>query len=443
MNDLSSDYFKENAWWISSYNFKPEAAGEEIPRHPVQLHDATLRDGEQTPGVVFSIDDKLAIAEKLMEAGVKRIEAGMPAVSKDDFKAIQKISARHSDAEIYAFARATPGDINLVRDCGVKGVLIEIPIGYPKLLHQFGWTWENVLEKSVDCINHAKSQGLKTVYFPYDTTRAREEDLENLIRGIMRDAPPDAIGVIDTMGCATPAAIRYLVRKMKGLAPGVTIEIHTHNDFGLAVATELAGLSAGAEVAHTCVNGLGERTGNAALEEMVLALSILWGLETPYKPDKLASLCELVEKLSGVPCAPNKPFCGARNYTRESGIGADLVIKKPLAMFATDPALFGKHSDVALGKKSGRPNVTYHLDELGLAATDEQVGEILARVKEMGIKKKAPLSGGVRRDSRRLRSETPRGFLRRARLRRARPLSPFAGRSKFFAFLQRRRLRFA
>jgi methanogen homocitrate synthase len=392
VNDLSNGYLKENDWWTSLYNHKPEVIEEEVPRHPVKLHDATLRDGEQTPGVVFSIDDKCIIAEKLLETGVRRIEAGMPAVSKDDFRAIQKITSRHSEAEIYSFARAVRDDIDLSRDCGVKGVIIEVPIGYPKLLHQFGWTWENVLEKSIDCINYAKSQGMDAVYFPYDMTRAREEDLENLIKGIMKDAVPNSIGVVDTMGCATPAAIRWLVRKVKNLAPGVTIEIHTHNDFGLAVATELAGLSAGAEVAHTCVNGLGERTGNAALEEMILALTILWGVKTPYKLDKLASLCELVEKLSGVPCAPNKPFCGTRNYTRESGIGADLVIKQPLAMFATNPALFGKHGDVALGKKSGKANITYHLDELELAATEEQIGEILARVKEMGLNKKRLLS---------------------------------------------------
>lgn len=388
---MSYSYHKENMWWVSPYNAKPESL-DNVPNHPVELHDATLRDGEQTPGVVFSPDDKLAIAEKLVEAGVTRIEAGMPAVSTDDFNAVKMISTRFPEAKIFSFARAMRKDIDLALEAGAKGVVIEVPIGYPKLKHQFGWTWENVLEKSIDCINYARSQGMYAVYFPYDTTRAREEDLENLMKGIMENAPPDSVGVVDTMGCATPQAISYLVKKMKELTSGLPVEIHTHNDFGLATATQLAGISAGASVAHTCVNGLGERTGNAALEEMILAMNILWGMETQYKLDKLGELCELVEKISGVKMAPNKPFGGIRNYTRESGIGADLVIKTPLAMFATDPALFGREGDVALGKKSGKPNIVYHLEKLGLEVDESRTDEILKLVKEKGQSEKRLLT---------------------------------------------------
>ena len=178
----------------------------------------------------------------------------------------------------------------MARDCGVKGVVIEIPIGFPKLRDQFGWTWENVLEKSAECIRYAREQGLRVVYFPYDTTRAREEDLENLLKGLMRDAPPDSVGLVDTMGCALPQTIAYMVGWMKELTGGLPIEVHTHNDFGMAVACELAGIAAGAEVVHSCVCGLGERTGNAALEELVLGMNILLGMETPYRREKLGEL---------------------------------------------------------------------------------------------------------------------------------------------------------
>ena len=382
-------YFKENAWWVSPYNDEKEVVEAARPKQNVVIHDATLRDGEQTPGVVFSVDDKLRIAEKLVEAGVTRIEAGMPAVSPDDFKAIQQISKKFPSAEVYAFARATRGDIDMALDCGVKGVVIEIPIGYPKLRDQFGWTWEKVLEKSTDCINYAREKGLRAVYFPYDTTRAREEDLENLLKGVMRDCPPDSVGLVDTMGCALPQTIAYMVRWMKRLTGGLPIEVHTHNDFGMAVACELAGVAAGAEVLHACVNGMGERTGNAALEELVLAMNILFEMDTPYRLDKLGDLCSTVEEISGIPCAPNKPFVGKRNYTRESGIGVNLVVEKPLAMFATDPHLFGREADIALGKKSGKASIQYFLDKLGISASDEQVAEMLAKVKALGVKKKA------------------------------------------------------
>lgn len=151
-------------------------------------------------------------------------------------------------------------------------------------------------------------------------------------------------------------------------------------------------MAAGAQVVHACVNGMGERTGNAALEELVLCLNILLGQDTPYRLDKLLPLCRLVEELSGVKCAVNKPFVGERNYMRESGIGVDLVMKEPLAMFATDPRYFNRTAHVALGKKSGKASIQYYLEQLGKTATDEQVAEMLAMVKARGIEKKALLT---------------------------------------------------
>lgn len=385
-------YHVENAWWASPLNDKPEIKKTYWPGQKVTIHDATLRDGEQTPGVVFSEDDKFRIAEALVETGVTRIEAGMPAVSESDRNAIKRIARELPQAEIFTFARATRGDINMAVDCGAKGVVIEVPIGYPKLKYQFGWTWEKVFEKSADCIRYAKEQGMYAVYFPYDATRANEDDIENLLRSLMRDAAPSSVGIVDTMGCAMPQTIMHMVRWYKQLTDNLPIEVHTHNDFGMAVATELAGVAAGADVIHACVNGLGERTGNAALEELILSMNILMGMDTSYKLDKLPALCELVQMLSGVKVAPNKPFVGVRNYTRESGIGADLVIKEPLAMFATDPRYFGRTAEVALGKKSGKANITYHLELLGKTATDEQVADLVAQVKAAGLEKKRLLT---------------------------------------------------
>jgi isopropylmalate/homocitrate/citramalate synthase len=358
----------------------------------VSIHDATLRDGEQTPGVVMSVADKIAIAEKLDAIGVDRIEAGMPAVSEQDFQAIREISRLGLKAKIYTFARAMNADIDKALECGCHGVIVEVPIGYPKLKYQFKWTWEDVLEKSVGVINHAKSRGLHVVYFPYDTTRAREEDLTNLLTGIMQEAPPDSIGVVDTMGCILPEAMKFMVRLVKKLT-NLPVEVHTHNDFGLAVATELAGVEAGAEVVHSCANGLGERTGNAALEELIVALHVLYGYDTHYNLARLPELGELVSRISRVPIAANKPILGDRNFTRESGIGVDLVVKEPLAMFGTHPALTGRRGEVVLGKKSGKLSITYNLEQLGITDADEEaVGEMLKRVKDKGIEKRGLLT---------------------------------------------------
>ena len=389
---MSDGHYRENQWWVSPYNFAPEVRARfELPPR-VSIHDATLRDGEQTPGVVFSVADKIAIAEKLDEVGVDRIEAGMPAVSDQDFEAIKRISGLGLQSKIYTFARAINADIDKAVECGCHGVIIEVPIGYPKLQYQFKWTWEDVLKKSVGVINHAKSSGLHVVYFPYDTTRAREEDLRNLLSRIILDAPPDAVGVVDTMGCALPGAIKHMVRLVKSLTK-LPVEVHTHNDFGMAVATELAGVEAGAECVHSCANGLGERTGNAALEELIVALHVLYGYRTHYDLSKLPELGELVSRLSGFDIAANKPILGERNFTRESGIGVDLVVKEPLAMFGTHPALTGRRGEVVLGKKSGKASIAYHLEQLGITGIDDQmVAEMLRCVKEKGINKRGLLT---------------------------------------------------
>src|SRR5579862_4155816 len=389
---MSEKYLRENEWWVSPYNFIPEVTEKfQLPKR-VSIHDATLRDGEQTPGVVFSVADKVAIAEKLAEIGVDRIEAGMPAVSESDAKALKEIAHLGLKSKIFAFARAMNADIDTAAECGAHGVIVEIPIGYPKLKYQFKWTWEDVLRKSVDVINYAKKRGLYVCYFPYDTTRAREEDLRNLFKRLMLDAPPDSIGVVDTMGCALPDAIKYLVRLVKSLTK-LPVEVHTHNDFGMAVATELAGVEAGAEVVHSCANGLGERTGNAALEELIVALHVLYGYETHYDLAKLPELGELVSRISKLDIAVNKPILGDRNFTRESGIGVDLVVKEPLAMFGTHPALTGRKGEVVLGKKSGKLSITYNLEKLGITdADDEAIGEMLKRVKDKGIEKRGLLT---------------------------------------------------
>ena len=390
---MNDKYFRENEWWVSPYNFVPEVRNTYQLPQTVSIHDATLRDGEQTPGVVMSIREKVAIAEKLDEIGVDRIEAGMPAVSEQDFEAIKQISKLGLKSKIYTFARAINADIDKAIECGCHGVIIEVPIGYPKLKYQFKWTWEDVLRKSVPVINYAKSRGMHVVYFPYDTTRAREEDLANVLTRIMQEAPPDSVGVVDTMGCILPEAMKFMVRMVKKLTNNLPVEVHTHNDFGMAVATELAGVEAGADCVHSCANGLGERTGNAALEELIVALHVLYGFDTKYNLAKLPELGELVSRISKFPIAANKPILGDRNFTRESGIGVDLVVKEPLAMFGTHPSLTGRKGEVVLGKKSGKLSITYNLEKLGITdADDEAIGEMLKRVKDKGIEKRGLLT---------------------------------------------------
>ncbi len=389
---MSEQYRREGKWWVSPYNFKPEVIAQRHQPAKVLIHDATLRDGEQTPGVVFRKEDKIRIAKALDLVGVDRIEAGMPAVSNEDVEAVEAIASIGLKARIFTFARAMKEDIDQAAACGAHGVVIEVPIGYPKLIYQFKWTWEDVVRKTVPVINYAKSKGLYAVFFPYDATRAREEDLDSMLEFIMKESAPDSIGLVDTMGCATPEAIAYLTRKYIDYTH-LPVEIHTHNDFGMAVGTELAAVGAGASVVHSCVNGLGERTGNAALEELILALALLYGANTGCDIGAIRDLSALVEDLSGVETAQNKPVVGRENFTRESGIGVNLVAEEPLAMFALHPGLTGRKGKIVLGKKSGKPSILYKLKELGLGNLDDrQLSAILAEVKKQGNERRGLVS---------------------------------------------------
>ncbi len=379
--------WRTSDWWTSPYNYMEKVrAALELPGE-VQIHDATLRDGEQTPGVVLRKEDKVRIARELDAFGVDRIEAGMPAVSEEDAEAVRAIAALGLNAKVMCFSRALVSDIELADKCGADGVVIEVPIGEPKLVHQFNWTVSEVLERSIQAIRRARELGLYTVYFPYDTTRSRPEALEELLSNVMREAPPDSIGVVDTTGCAIPEAITYLVRYVRELT-GLPVEIHTHNDLGLGVANALSAVAAGAEVVHTCINGMGERTGNAALEEVALCLVALYGYKNRFNLEKLTEISELVQSLTGFKLAPNKPIVGKGNFIRESGIGADLVIKFPLAMFSLNPSLVGQRPRVVLGKKSGQLSIRLKLEELGLGDLDQtQMRQVLAEVKRRGIEK--------------------------------------------------------
>ena len=324
-----------------------------------------LRDGEQTPGVVFSVADKVAIAEKLAAIGVDRIEAGMPAVSEQDYQAIKEISRLGLQSQIFVFARAMQGGHRQSAGMRRGGRDHRDSHRLPKLKYQFKWTWEDVLTKSVDMVKYAKAHGLYVVYFPYDTTRAREEDLRNLLTRLMQACAAGfgGRGGHDGLHFARSDEVHGAAGEVADQI--CSVEVHTHNDFGMAVATELAGVEAGADVVHSCANGLGERTGNAALEELIVALHVLYGYETHYDLGRLPELGDLVRRISDVSIALNKPILGERNFTRESGIGVDLVVKEPLAMFGTHPALTGRSGEVVLGKKSGKASITYSLEQMG------------------------------------------------------------------------------
>ena len=384
--------WKTNKWFVSPWNFLPEVSRElEFPAR-VKIHDVTLRDGEQQTGVVFTKEDKIRIATMLSEAGVHRIEAGMPAVSQADAEAIKTIAEMGLDAEIFAFSRCMVEDVKRAADAGVKGIVMEVPSSQHIIEYAYKWPVERAIETSIKATQFAKSQGLYTVYFPIDSSRAEVTWYLNLIERIASEGHMDALVLVDTFGVLSPQAVQYFVRRTKERVQK-PLEAHFHMDFGLGVANTIAALLNGVDTVHTTVTGLGERAGNTPMEDLVMALLTMYGIDTGIKPDKLYRLSQEVCERAGHPIPPNRQIVGEKLFDIESGIITTWfknVDKDHLTeVFPFLPEMVGHQEPrIVLGKGSGLDSVAIWLDRIGAKATDEEMQEVLTEVKSRSLEKK-------------------------------------------------------
>jgi len=389
--------WKTDQWFTSPWNHDPEVRKSVNFPKQIRIHDVTLRDGEQQTGIVFRRDEKVAIAKKLSEAGVHRIEAGMPAVSAEDEAAIKDIVALGLPAEIFSFARCMPADVKLAKECGVKGIITEIPSSEHIIKNAYGKDMDWAMKSSVETTLAAKEAGLYTVFFTIDSTRSDLNRLMDLIEKVATEGHMDAMTLADSFGGCTPEAIAVVVRKLKARFKQ-PIEIHCHEDFGLGVANTIAALANGASVAHVTVSATGERAGNVPLEDTVMALRTLYNLDVGIKTEKLYELSKLVQNLAGFQLPPNRPIVGDSLYYIESGIVSMFhrrcKVAEPLEYIPFKPEMVGRPGvDIALGKGSGLANIEEHLERRRLTATPEQANEILSRVKQFSIQNKRLLTG--------------------------------------------------
>ena len=388
--------WKTDQWFTSPWNWAPEVrAGLHFPEK-IRLHDVTLRDGEQQTGIVFRRQEKVAIARKLAEAGVHRIEAGMPAVSADDEAAIKEIVDLDLGPEIFSFARCMPSDVALAKQCGVKGIITEIPSSEHIIRNAYGKTLEWALKSSIETTLAAKEAGLYTVFFTIDSTRSDLDRYCDLIDQVATQGHMDALTVADSFGGCTPEAIGMAIRKLRARI-SQPIEIHCHEDFGLGVANTIAALANGASVAHVTVSATGERAGNVPLEDTVMALKTMYGVDMGIKTEVLYGLSKLVQQLAGIALPPNRPIVGDFLYYIESGIVTMFHRRckgvEPLEYLPFAPEMVGRPGvDIALGKGSGIANIEEHLERRSVSATPEQQNEILQRVKLLSIENKALLT---------------------------------------------------
>jgi isopropylmalate/homocitrate/citramalate synthase len=378
-------------WFTSPWNFLPEVTeGFDLPA-TVQVHDVTLRDGEQQAGVVFTAEEKLRIAEALAEAGVHRIEAGLPAVSPADEEAVRLMVKAGLPSEIYAFSRCMVDDVKRAADCGVTGVVMEIPSSHHLVEKAYRWPVERAIDASVEATALAHELGLKVSFFPIDATRAGLVEYLDLLEKVASDGHVDAVGLVDTFGVLSPHGVQLFVRRTRERL-GVPLETHFHMDFGLGVANTLIAIAEGVEVIQTTVTGIGERAGNTPMEETVLALLTMYGLDTGIRTEGFTELSKLVMGIAGVSQPSNRPVVGERLYNVESGIITTWVRNvgdELTESFPYRPELVGQAEPVlVLGKGSGIDSVVAALERLGLTATDEQVLAILDEVKARSLETK-------------------------------------------------------
>ena len=369
--------------WTGDLNAKALAPQ---PRVTVGLYDTTLRDGEQTVGVVLQPEQKRDIAVALAAAGVDRIEAGFPRVSADDARAIELILAAELDAEIWGFSRAVRADVEALVELGLQASGIESPISDGKLA-ALGVSRETMLDRIRGAVAFAAGEGIRVAFFGVDSTRAELEFVRQVYLAAV-DAGAQEVVVVDTLGIATPEAAAFLVGEVvERLDHAVPVHWHGHDDFGLATAAAVAAVQAGATWIQGTVNGMGERAGNADLVEVALALEALYGIPTRLDLAQARALGGLVQELSGTPLAPWKPVTGENLFTRESGaVAAQFHDPPAIEPYASE--LVGAERGIVLGKKSGLDSIRIKVAELGLDVPEESYQALLEAVKRAGTRKR-------------------------------------------------------
>lgn len=356
----------------------------------VYIVDTTLRDGEQTAGVVFANEEKIQIAKYLGAIGVDQIEAGIPVMGGDEKKCIQEIVRLGLKSSIMAWNRAVISDIKESLDCGVDAVAISISTSDIHIIHKLQTTREDVLKRMSDAVKFAKDNNL---YVSVNAEDASRSDMEYLTEFalIAKRAGADRLRFCDTVGTLTPLAA---FRKIKTLidAVGIKIEMHTHNDFGMATANALSGVYAGANYVGVTVNGLGERAGNSCLQEVVMGLKYLMNVDLAYNTIIFKEVAEYVANASGRALSVSKPIVGSGIFSHESGIHGDGVLKNPLTYEVFSPEEVGLERQIVIGKHSGSAAIrSKFVNEYRIELNDLEAAEILERVRATSIRLKRSL----------------------------------------------------
>ncbi len=382
--------------WVSDANSEAGIRSSFRDKGPVRFYDTTLRDGEQTVGVVFDPDQKLEIAKALDDLGVGRIEAGFPRVSEEDSEAFRRISEAGLKAEIWGFSRALKEDLDELVRLGVTASVVEAPTSDIKM-QAYGLTRAKILTRIREAVAYAAASGIRVAFFPVDGTRSDPEFLRQSYL-VALEAGAVEVVVVDTIGACCPEAVASLVGQVRAWVGGlVPIHFHGHNDFGLATASAIAAVRAGATWIHGTINGMGERAGNADIGESALALWALYGCAVELELAKIREVSALVQRLAGYKVDAWKPLVGENLFVRESGAVAS-QFEIPAAIEPYSAQIVGADRRIVLGKKSGLASVDLKARELGLAIPDQVRASILKEVKRLGSRQRRLVTDGEFRE---------------------------------------------
>lgn len=375
--------------WVSELNARPEIRSA-FPTGPVRVYDTTLRDGEQTVGVVLSPQQKLEIARHLDVLGVNRIEAGFPRVSAEDAEAIQLMQGAGLKAELWGFSRAVKADVEELVRLDLHASMIEAPTSDIKL-RAYGITRDDVLRRISEAVSFAKQSSITVAFFAVDGTRTELDFLRKVYTAAL-DAGAAEIVVVDTIGACGPEAVEFLVRQTcEWFGPNVPVHFHGHNDFGMATACAVAAVRGGASWIHGTINGMGERAGNADICEIALALRCLYDVKTPLDLSKVRRVSEIVQKSAGYTLEAWRPLVGENLFMRESGaVASQFHIPEAIEPYSSELVNAERH--IVLGKKSGIDSIELKAKELGVTVPQDQRTSILAAVKKRAIVKRGLVS---------------------------------------------------
>ena len=352
----------------------------------ITVYDTTLRDGEQTPGVCLRTPEKLRIAKKLDELGIHQIEAGFPVVSNEEKRSIKAIVKEDLNADILVLSRTKKEDIDTAIDCDVDGIITFMGTSQIHLDHKMKMSQEEILNVCMKSIEHAKDHGLFVAFSAEDATRTDLNFLKKIYKKA-EDYGVDRVHIADTVGAISPQGMNYLVTELRSTL-NTDIALHCHNDFGMALSNSISGLLAGANAISTTVNGIGERAGNASLEEVVMALKIIYDVDLGFNIKLFYELSKLVEELTSLRISETKPIVGKNVFRHESGIHVDAVLEEPLTYEPFLPELIGHQRRIVLGKHSGCRAVKAKLDACGIEVTRDELCQIVEKVKNQREKGK-------------------------------------------------------